>query len=281
MKKNNQKCSIFNWHFLILTGLVNILVCKSVFEMEFSLAGMIQRPMCQMNKTIWIMKWTIMLRFLWHLFHVREGCRKKKSGKSVVFCQTRGGGVSGGKQKTKPQVCKCVFFRIFFAPFPNDFIILWTPVQLWLITLLIEIQHDELMIRRPFHGACPRPQWQGQLKPAPPPQQGEEYVCEPNKHANMNAQNNCLLKFLCLLTFISNQSCYLDQFVNWGQGIEIYVNEILTFYHNWLWLNFCATTFCQSLTSSSKTWQSWWVRTVPAKVFCRTGTLIQLLAQIW
>ena len=33
---------------------------------------------------------------------------KKKSGKSVVFCQTRGG-VSEGKQKTKPQVCKCVF----------------------------------------------------------------------------------------------------------------------------------------------------------------------------
>ena len=29
---------------------------------------------------------------------------EKKSGKSVVFCQTRGGGVSEGKQKTKPQV---------------------------------------------------------------------------------------------------------------------------------------------------------------------------------
>ena len=108
MKKNNQKCSIFNWHFLILTGLVNILVCKSVFEMEFSLAGMIQRPMCQMNKTIWIMKWTIMLRFLWHLFHVREGCRKKNPEKVWSFAKP-GGGVSEGKQKTKPQVWKCVF----------------------------------------------------------------------------------------------------------------------------------------------------------------------------
>ena len=36
---------------------------------------------------------------------------RKKSGKSVVFCQTRGGGVFEGKQKTKPQVCKCVFFQ--------------------------------------------------------------------------------------------------------------------------------------------------------------------------
>ena len=35
---------------------------------------------------------------------------EKKSGKSLVFCQTRGGGVSEGKQKTKPQVWKCVFF---------------------------------------------------------------------------------------------------------------------------------------------------------------------------
>ena len=40
----------------------------------------------------------------------RGVCREKKSGKSVVFCQTRGGGVSEGKQKTKLQVWKCVFF---------------------------------------------------------------------------------------------------------------------------------------------------------------------------
>ncbi len=54
----------------------------------------------------------------------------KKSVKSVVFCQTRGGGVFEGKQKTKPQVCKCVFLqwacRIILGPQKHVLHLVWS-----------------------------------------------------------------------------------------------------------------------------------------------------------
>ena len=94
---------------LVIIGIIIIGNCKRKHFIESLTNNYICQDCSFIFDTVCGNKYYNLFDICYICFNLGKGSEEKKSGKSVVFCQTRGGGISKGKQKTKPQVWKCVF----------------------------------------------------------------------------------------------------------------------------------------------------------------------------
>ena len=118
-------CSVFFIYFVFVFSVY----LHPMFKMSFSLLFLINFPLrMQFDTTYHCTSASAGWKML--RWHHHKGRVKKKTWKSVVFCQTGGGGVSGGGEKTKLLFWNRVFFqrvsRIILGPPKHVLHLVWS-----------------------------------------------------------------------------------------------------------------------------------------------------------